>query len=272
MPTKYVTVAGNALHYWHTGRTTLPAVAPPLAGGEVVLFVHGAGWNGALWQALLDTLAATHSPLAFDFPGHGRSGGTEALQSIEAYRDCVAGFVDALTTRPVVLVGHDLGGAAALAYAITYRARVRGLVLTGTAARFEFPAAMLDTWRDVMRGRRPQPFTNDGFGSQVDMTVLRTVLAEQVKTDPRVRFHDLAVCNSFEVTPWLPELHVPTLIVSGREDPYVPVAAAQALHEGLAGSRLVIVDGAGHFVPWEQASLFSDELLGFLAGLGAAGA
>lgn len=271
MPTKYVTIQGAAIHYWHTGRTTLPDVAPPLGHGEVVVFVHGAGWNGALWQPLLERLAA-HSPLAFDFPGHGRSGGTEALESIEAYRDCLAGFVDAVGAQSVVLVGHDLGGAAALAYAISHRSRVRGLVLTGTAARFEFPAAMLDTWRDVMRGRRPQPFTNDGFGSQVDMGVLRTVLTEQVKTDPRVRFHDLAVCNSFEVTPWLPELRVPTLIVSGREDPYVPVATAQALHEGLAGSKLVLVDGAGHFVPWEQASLFGDELLAFLSGLGAAGA
>jgi pimeloyl-ACP methyl ester carboxylesterase len=265
MPTKYVSVQGTPIHYWHAGRSTLPDVVPDLSRGEVVVFVHGAGWNGALWQSQLAAIAADHSPLAFDFPGHGRSGGTEALESIEAYRDCLAGFADALQLRPFVLVGHDLGGAAALAFAIAQPARVRALVLTGTAPRFEFPAALLDTWGDVMRGRKPQPFTNDGFGAQTDVAVLRFVLTEQVKTDPRVRYHDLAVCNSFEVTPWLAGLRPPTLIVAGGEDPYVPVEQTQALHKGIAGSQLTLVDGAGHFVPWEQATTFQTALDEFLS-------
>jgi pimeloyl-ACP methyl ester carboxylesterase len=126
---------------------------------------------------------------------------------------------------------------------------------------------MLDTWRAVMRGRQPQPFTNDGFGPQVDMAVLRTVLTEQVKTDPRVRYHDLVVCNSFEATPWLAKLRLPILVVAGSEDPYVPVAEAQALHAALDGSRCSIVDGAGHFVPWEQPAVFLEALQGFLASL-----
>ncbi|MBI3785033.1 MAG: alpha/beta hydrolase [Deltaproteobacteria bacterium] len=267
MPTKYVTVDGCPIHYWHTGPSTPPNIAPDVSRGAVVAFVHGAGWNAALWQSQLAGLQTDHSPLAFDFPGHGRSGGTEALESIEAYRDCLAGFCAALKLPPVVLVGHDLGGAAALAYAITKPAQVRALVLTGTAARFEFPSTLLDTWREVMRGRRPQPFNNDGFGSQADMAVLRFVLTEQVKTDPRVRFHDLGVCNSFEVTPWLAELHVPTLIVAGREDPYVTVEQAQSLHRGIADSQLAIIDGAGHFVPWEQPAGFQSALTQFLTNL-----
>ena len=267
MPTKYVSVDGCPIHYWHMGASTLPNVVPDVRRAAAVLFVHGAGWNGALWQSHLEFLKNDYVPLAFDFPGHGRSGGTEALASIEAYRDCLTGFVAALDLPPLVLVGHDLGGAAALAYAISKPQQVRGLVLTGTAANFEFPNAMLDTWRDVMRGRRPQPFSNDGFGSQADMAVLRFVLTEQVKTDPRVRFHDLAVCNSFEVTPWLEELHLPTLIVNGREDPYVPVAQAEKLHGGIAGSQLTVVDGAGHFVPWEQPTAFQNTLATFLSSL-----
>lgn len=267
MPTKYVTVHETPIQYWHTGATTLPDVVPDFSRGEVVLFVHGAGWNGALWESHLNALAAAHSPLAFDFPGHGRSGGTEALGSIEEYSDCLAGLIAALRLRPCVLVGHDLGGAGALACAIRQPQLVRALVLTGTAARFDVPQALLDTWRDVMRGRQPQPFTNDGFSPQADVAVLRRVLTEQIKTDPRVRYHDLAILRSFEVTPWLPELDVRALIVAGRDDPYVSVEQTEALHIGLRGSQLQVIDGAGHYVPWEQSAAFESAVAGFLAGL-----
>jgi 3-oxoadipate enol-lactonase len=268
MPTKYVTVHDTPIHYWHTGRTTLPDVLPDLSRGEVVLFVHGAGWHGALWEAPLQALETEHSPLAFDFPGHGRSGGTEALGSIEEYADCLVGLISALRLRPCVLVGHDLGAAIALACAIRQPSLVRALVLTGAAACFDIPQPLLDIWRDVMRGRRPQPFTNDGFSPQTDVAVLRRVLSEQIKTDPRVRYHDLAVLRSFEVTPWLAEIDIPALIVAGRDDPYASPARAEALHAGLRGSRLQVVDGAGHYVPWEQSAVFESALSGFLRALG----
>ena len=163
MPTKYVTVDGTAVQYFHAGPSTLPGVVPDLSRGELLLFLHGAGSNGNTWHRQLTAFAAQHSPLAFDFPGHGRSGGTESLKSIDAYRDCLAAFIDALHLRPSVLVGRSMGGAIAMAYALAHPQRVRGLVLVATAARFDLPQRRLDTWQHVMLGRAQQPFSTDAF-------------------------------------------------------------------------------------------------------------
>jgi pimeloyl-ACP methyl ester carboxylesterase len=267
MPTKYAHVNGTAIHYFHAGRTTLPNVAPDLGRGELVVFIHGAGSNGNTWQRQLAGLADVHSPLAFDFPGHGRSGGTESLKSIAAYCDCVVAFADALRLRPAVLVGCSMGGAVAMELARTHPARVRALVLVSSAARFDLPQATLDTWRNVMRGRAQQPFTTEAFSPKTEFAVMREMWMEQVKTDPRVRYFDLLACNQFDVSARLDAIKVPTLVIAGRDDGITPIERSEVLHKGIAGSKLVVIDDAGHAVPNEKPEAFNAALREFLVTL-----
>jgi pimeloyl-ACP methyl ester carboxylesterase len=264
MPTKYINVNGTAVHYFHTGPTTLPHVVPPLDRGELLVCVHAAGSNGNTWHRQLAGLADAHSPLAFDFPGHGRSGGTESLKSIAAYRDCLAGLLDALHVRPCVLIGRSMGGAIAMEYALAHPQRVRALVLVATAARFDLPAAMLETWKNVMLGRAQQPFTTEAFSPKTDFSVMREAWMEQVKTDPRVRYFDLVACNEFDITARLGAIKTPTLIVSGRDDGITPPARAEALHQGISGSKLVILEDAGHSVPTEKPAELNQAVRDFL--------
>jgi len=267
MPTKYVTVGGTAVHYFHSGRTTLPDVVPDLSRGELLLFIHGAGSNGHTWHTALQAFAEHHSPVALDFPGHGRSGGTESLKDIGAYAECVNAFMTALQLRPSVLVGRSMGGAVALQLALAHAARVRALVLVATAARFAIPQVTIDTWHNVMRGRTQQPFTTEAFSPKTDFAVMREAWMEQVKTDPRVRYFDLVACNRTDLTARLGEITVPTLIVAGRDDTITPSDCAEALHRGIRGSQLVVIDDAGHSVPNEKPAEFAAAVRDFLAGV-----
>ena len=264
LPTKYVPVNDTAVHYFHTGRTTLPGVTPPFDRGELLLFIHGAGSNANTWHHQLATFADAHSPLAVDLPGHGRSGGTESLGSIAAYGECVVAFMDALRLRPAVLVGRSMGGAIAMALGLAHPARVRALVLVATAARFDLPDAMLDTWKAVTQGRAQQPFTADAFSPATDFAVVREAWMEQVKTDPRVRYGDFVACNAFDVSTQLGALAVPTLIVAGRDDRITPPERSEFLHRAIRGSRLVVIEGAGHTVPAERPAEFSAAVRDFL--------
>lgn len=267
MPTKYTYINDTAVHYIHTGRTTLPGVVPDLSRGEVLLFVHAAGSNGHTWQRQLDAFAADHSPLAFDFPGHGRSGGTEGLKSVEAYRDFLVALMDNLRLRPCVLAGSSMGGAIAMACALAHPERVRALILVATAARFEFPQATLETWKSVMLGRAQQPFTTEAFSSKADFSIVREAWMEQVKTDPRVRYFDLLACNAFDARAQLGDIRAPTLIIAGRDDTVTPTPHAELLHHGIPGSRLVIIEDAGHTVPSEKPEQLHQAVADFLTSL-----
>jgi len=267
LPSKYVTLDGDAVHYVHTGATTLPDVVPALDRGRLFLLVHAAGSNAGMWRRQIDGLAAAHSVVALDLPGHGRSAGIDGLSTIEAYADVVERFVAALRLRPVVLVGRSMGGAIALVVAARRRAHVQGVVLACTAARFTFDEAHLAVHRDVVRGRLPQQFTTETFSPATGMDVMREAWMEQVKTDPRVRYGDMLTCRAFDGTPLLGQVSVPALVVAGADDGVTPRSCADELARGIRGARLELLQQAGHQAPLEQADAFNRLVASFAESL-----
>jgi pimeloyl-ACP methyl ester carboxylesterase len=267
LPTKYTTLDGAAIHYIHTGPTTLPDVSPALDRGALFLLVHAAGSNAGMWRRQWEGLGAAHSVVALDLPGHGRSAGIEGRSSVEAYADVVERFVAALRLRPLVLVGRSMGGAIGLALAARRPAFLRGLVLACTAPRFHFEPDQLNALRDVVRGRLPQQFTTETFSPATGMDVMREAWMEQVKTDPRVRYTDLLACAAFDAAKLLDRVRVPTLVVAGADDRMTPVASSEELARAIGGARLEVVAAAGHQAPLEQAETFNRLVAAFAEGL-----
>ncbi|HLK11667.1 MAG TPA: alpha/beta fold hydrolase [Candidatus Binatia bacterium] len=268
MPAKYVALAGAAVHYLHTGATTLPDVPPALDRGRLFVLVHAAGSTAGLWRRQLDGLAERHSAVALDFPGHGRSHGVEGLPTIAAYADCLVRFAEALRLRPFVLVGRSMGGAAGLVVAHERPDLLAGLVLVCSAARFTLPDAMIDSVRDVARGRLPQQFTTETFSPATGPEIMREAWTEQVRTDPRVRLGDLLACRAFDGRGLLAGIRVPTLVVAGADDQVTPVAQSEELARGIPGARLEVLAQAGHQAPLEQSAAFNRLVTEFAEGLG----
>lgn len=267
MFSKYATVADTALNYFHTGASTLPGTPPALERGELLLFLHGAGSNAHTWHRQLAHFDAAHSAVALDFPGHGRSGGTEGLADLDAHVRCLADFAATLRLRPAVIVGRALGGAVAVAFAAAHPERVRALVLVATPPRFAIPPTALDTWREVTMGRATQPFAMNLFSPGADMAVVRECFMEQVKTDPRVRYTDMLACDGVDLTQRLAALRVPTLVITGRDDHFAPPAQAEAVQQLVPGARLAVIDAAGHMLTSEQPAAFNAAVEQFLAEL-----
>src|SRR5262249_29455164 len=132
LPAKYAHVEGVAVHYLHSGPTTLPDVVPSLDRGRLVLLVHAAGGNAGLWRRQIEALGRDHAVVALDLPGHGRSSGVEGLPTIDAYAGFVAACARALALRPFVLVGRSMGGAIGLALAAHRPELLQGLALVCT--------------------------------------------------------------------------------------------------------------------------------------------
>jgi pimeloyl-ACP methyl ester carboxylesterase len=267
MRSKYTYVDGIAVNYFHTGASTLPTVPPALDRGELLLFIHGAGSNAHTWRRQLEHFETAHSAVAFDFPGHGRSGSTEGLKSIDAYATFTHGFADAIQLRPSIVVGRAMGGAVAITLALTQPRRVRALVLVAATTRFDIPEESLDTWRNVMLGRATQPFSTALFSSKTDFAIMREAWMEQVKTDPRVRYFDLAACNGVDFTERLGKITVPTLVITGRDDHFASPEKAEDLQRRIPSAQLIVIDDAGHTLASEQPEKFNHAIEEFVDGL-----
>ncbi len=267
MRSRYVHIDGQAVNYLHSGRSFLPDKRPAFEQGEMLVFLHGAGENAAIWRQQLETLGREHSVLAVDLPGHGRSGGTEGLESVAAYAEFLAAFVHALNLRPFTLVGKGMGASVALHFGAAHAKRLRGLVLLAATANPEVSEEMLSSWRDVMRGRAPQPFSKDLFSPSTSFDVMKKVWTEQVRTDPRVRYHDLLAWSQDDFTDRLVDVRSPVLVVAGADNRIVPPAVSQDLCPQLPNARLEIIDAAGHVTEMEQPKELADRIDHFVRSL-----
>jgi pimeloyl-ACP methyl ester carboxylesterase len=270
MPTKYVDVKGYATYFHYAGQTTLPDVVPDFSRGRRIVMVHGAGGNGHRWQRQVDGLGASHSPIALDLPGHGRSAGVEGLATIQDYSDFTAAFLDTLKLKSAVIAGWSMGGAIAMDMALRHSARVEALILVATAAKFNIPAERVEQMRAVTMGRAPQAFTTDSYSPRTikeNFDVVREGWMEQIKTDPRVRYTDILACNKVDLRDAISKIDKPAMIVAGKDDQITPPADADLIRSRIRGARLEVIADAGHIVPAERPAEFNAAVGSFLAEL-----
>ncbi len=267
MWTKYVSLGDVAVGYAHGGVSTLPDTPPALDVGELIVFVHDAGGNAALWQSTIEAIGDKHSVLALDFPAHGRSGGTEGPASLLAYTQCLSSFVKALELRPFVLVGKGMGAAIALSYGASHAKNVRGIVAVGSTAKVTLDDEVLERWHDVARGRATQPFTKDEFSPLTLFDVVRAGWGEQVKVDPRVRYTDLLIWRNIDLEGQLRDVRQPVLVVAGADDRMVAPEESQELCPRLPNARLEVIAKAGHALELEQPEALSERICAFVDSL-----
>jgi pimeloyl-ACP methyl ester carboxylesterase len=221
-----------------------------------VLFIHGAGGRGLVWQ---------HQALAFpraqapDLPG--RAG--RAPDGVDGYLEALRGPLD---TRRRVIAGHSLGAAIGLRWALSHPDEVRALILVGAGARTRVNPA----WLAGIEARSPDAVEEFGswwFGPRVDTRLKEKSLALLRATPPDVLLADLEAADRFDAMADIDQISVPTLIICGADDRLMPAKYSRYLHEHIHGSELVIIEGAGHMVMLEQPSETNAAIGAFLRHL-----
>jgi 3-oxoadipate enol-lactonase len=165
-----------------------------------------------------------------------------------------------------------MGGMIGQYLALNHADRLENLVLCDTAALL--PEEAQPIWQERIDLAREK-----GIEALVDETLGRWFTPSFLKQNPpevepiRQQFLSTPVdgyigCSEairgLNYLERLSEIKIPTLIMVGEEDPGTPVAAAEAMHQRMTGSRLVVLPSASHLSNVEQAEAFSDALISFL--------
>ena len=245
--------------------------------GPPLLFLHAFPLSLVMWDPQVQAFAASHQVIRFDARGFGGSPPGDGLLTMERIADDAVALLDHLGLSRAVVCGLSMGGYAAFALVRRHADRLKGLVLADTRVGADSHAARAARAAQADRARK------EGSGAVADAVLPKLVgetthmrrpeivarLRETIAaTPPRGIADALAgLAARADSTSTLREIRVPTLVLCGAEDVITPVAEAEALVRGIAGSRLEIVPEAGHLSSVENPDGFNDALGRFLAGL-----
>ena len=268
---EFVDVDGARLYYYAAG--TRGAGAP-------VVFLHGFPTSGHLWGEVVAQMPAGHRIVVVDLLGYGRSDppGARAL-TLHAHAQRVVGLLDALGIRSACIVGHDLGGGIAQELAINWPARVSQLVLVDSVAFAGWPT------RDVRIARRLMWLVRK-LPTNWLLPIVRADL-ERGYYDParaahsidkyqrpfnsddgrKVFLQHLAALDAKETQALGArhrEISVPTSVVWGAHDPYLPVQLAERLTAAIPGAALEVIDDARHFTPEDSPRAIAQHIAALL--------
>ena len=254
-----VTIRGTKIHY-------LEAKGKKPLRDWPVVFIPGSGGNAGLWRKVMEELEGEYRSLAIDLPGHGLSGG-EGLKGVAESAEWVKDFLEALGLKSVVLGGHSFGGAVVQEMALRYAQKLKALLLIGTGARLRVLPEALEMMRKMAFGEIPPQFHPWGFAEKASPEIIAEGEREWAKTGSLVRYHDFLACDQFNIMAEVEKIRLPSLIACGKEDRLTPIKYSQFLNQKLPGSRMELIDGAGHLVMLENPQALSQAILSFLGGL-----
>jgi pimeloyl-ACP methyl ester carboxylesterase len=251
-------VDGRSLHF-----LTGPSGLAPRRRN--ILFIHGAGGSGGVWQRQRLDLDRGVNTVCLDLPGHGLSPGP-GCDTIAAYADCILRFVAAVGLDRTILAGHSMGGATVLEAAIKEPELAEALVLMASGARLRVNPALLRAWEEESNSAAHR-MVESCYGPDSPQRLRAWSLEQLVGARPEVVLDDWRACDRFDRMGQLDQIRQPALVVCGTLDRLTPPKFSHYLADRLPRATLTLIDRAGHMVMLERAGEVNRAMLRFLAAL-----
>jgi len=259
--TDHVEVGGHRVFYRERGL------------GAPLVLLHGWPLDSREWQRQLDALSDEFRVVAWDAPGAGRSSDPPETYGLADWADCLAEFIEVLDLAPAHVAGLSFGGGLALGLFGQHPEVVRSLILMSAYAGWggSLPAEEVTRRLDLTRRNTTLPpelwvpalidtLLPDGASPEL-ADELATMLAD---FHPDATRTSLKAFAEADLSDTLADVDVPTLLLYGEVDVRSPREVWEPIHQGIAGSRLVVIPDVGHMVDMQAAERCNDEIRAFV--------
>ena len=242
--------------------------------GRPVVLIHGYPFNRSLWTEQLMVLSTRYRVIAPDLRGFGDSDAAPGTATMNLLAQDIAQLMDHLEIPRAAIGGLSMGGYVALAFYKQFPSRVRAFVLGDTRAQADTEEGK------QTRAQQAEKALSEGMAGIADAMLPKLLTPETVSKRPEVVKHvrDMmlktkpegaaaalrGMAERDDQTELLAKITAPTLILVGAEDAITPVADSEKMHRAITGSRLVVIENAGHVSNLERTEQFNDGLVSFL--------
>jgi len=235
----------------------------------VLIFSNSLGTTLEMWDSQLGDFTKHFRVLRYDTRGHGRSQVIPGEYTIAGLAEDLVQLLDYLQLPRVFFCGLSMGGAIGIHLGAHAAQRFEKLVLCNTAAKFGTP----ETWNariqavqsagmKAVAGGVIERWYTESFRSThtLEVEVTRTMLEN---ANPRGYVSCCAAVRDVDARPYLGDVSVSSLVLTGTYDPVTPPAEAQFLASQIPASRYLEVPSA-HLSNVEARDEFNRQVLDFL--------
>ncbi len=255
--------------------------------GPALLLLHGVAGSGRTWDEVIPWLAEDHTVIAPDLLGHGRSAKPRGDYSLGAFAAGLRDLLAVLDFEAGTVVGHSLGGGIALQFAYLFPEHVQRMVLMGSGGLGKevhplLRAATLPGSEWVMPTLAHEWAINAGTAVRnvaaklglhagPDLAEFARGYASLVEQGARDAFLETAravIGPDGQKISALDRLYladqIPTMFVWGTDDPIIPIEHGRNAHRIVKHSRLVEIEGSGHWPMLDAPNRVVAELSSFI--------
>jgi len=232
---------------------------------RTIVFIHGSGGDHTNWVYQYSALKNDFNVLAVELPGHGQSEG-KGEQSVSRYVEWMRKILDAYGIKKPILVGHSLGAAISLTFAVQHGELLAGIVTVGGGVTMLVNPAILD---GLLSNPAPiiEMAAKLSLAKQNREKFASALVDGFSKANPVVMHGDFTACSQLNLTDDIGKISIPVLVICGAEDKMTPPENSQYLKDHIPGACMKLLENAGHFVMIESPEAFNQALKEFTLSL-----
>ena len=251
--------------------STIEFISVGQPSAQSIIFLHGMGLGADSWQPQIKAFASHYHVLALNL----NSDAIKPENSMSAYAEALAKFMDEHELVDPILVGHSFGGMIVQEFLAQYPNVAKAVVVYGSSPAFGDPNG---EWQQAFIKARLAPL--DAGRTMVDLAeemvdamtgsaryeANKLDLAhEDIKATTEQHFRDFVHClGTFDQRKNLVNIDIPSLFIVGSEDANAPAPMMEKMAFKVEGAEYVCLDKLGHLAHLENPEVFNASLKGFL--------
>ncbi|MCF7806555.1 MAG: alpha/beta hydrolase [Simkaniaceae bacterium] len=238
-----------------------------------LVLLHGLARDHTSWYPFLDVLKQYYQVILIDHIGSGQSIYHKKSISMSDMAEAIHLVLEQLNLGAVDLIGNSMGGFVAQHIAINYPLSIHRLGLVASTAHQRSIARLsMETTVEFRRRDMPLDLILKSFiplafspsflsDENVIAEIIKNILSDENPQSFEAFEAQVHACQKHDTRALLHKIKHPTWICSGSFDLLATEDEAQELHRNIAGSKLSILEGIGHSIPYEVPKRFLEELL-----------